>query len=96
MDAVQLARLPLLASLNLTHLLDGEVQGLKAVSVQDRPYVPIVFFAFRIMVGVGLALLATAVTGLVLRLRHRLCDTRWFQVVAIAVTPLGFLGVLAG
>ncbi len=88
--------IPNLASVYLTHSWNGEVQGLKAVPPADRPYVPIVFFAFRTMVGIGIVLLATAITGAVLRWRGRLFDTRWFQMLAIAVTPLGFLAVLAG
>ncbi len=88
--------IPHLASLYLTHSWDGEVQGLKAVPASDRPYVPIVFFAFRIMAGVGLLLLATAITGLVLRIRGRLYETRWFQLAAMAVTPMGFVAVIAG
>ena len=62
----------------------------------DRPYVPIVFFAFRIMVGCGLILLAMAITGGILRWRGRLFTTRWFQFAALATTPLGFVAVLAG
>lgn len=88
--------IPHLASLYLTHSWDGEVQGLKAVPPSDQPNVPVVFFAFRIMVGVGLVLLATAITGFVLRLRHRLYETRWFQLLAMVATPLGFVAVLAG
>jgi cytochrome d ubiquinol oxidase subunit I len=88
--------IPHLASLYLTHSWDGEVQGLKAVPPSDQPNVPVVFFAFRIMVGIAMILLATAITGLILRLRGRLFDTSWFQLLAMAVTPLGFLAVLAG
>lgn len=88
--------IPKVASLYLTHSWDGEVQGLKAVPPEDQPYVPIVFFAFRIMVGIGLVLLVTAVAGAVLRMRRRLYDTRWFQFLAMATTPLGFIAVLAG
>jgi len=88
--------IPGLASLYLTHSWDGEVQGLKAVPEGDRPEVPIVFFAFRIMVGVGMILLGTAVTGAVLRWRGRFYDTRWFQFLAMATVPLGFIAVLAG
>ena len=88
--------IPHIASLYLTHSWNGEVQGLKAVPRDDRPYVPIVFFAFRIMVGIGIILLTTAITGAVLRWRGRLYETRWFQLLAMAVTPLGFLAVLAG
>jgi cytochrome d ubiquinol oxidase subunit I len=88
--------IPRLASLYLTHSWDGEIQGLKAVAQADQPYVPLVFFAFRIMVGVGLILLAIAVTGAFLRWHGRLYDTAWFQKVAMAATPLGFVAVLAG
>lgn len=88
--------IPHLASLYLTHSWDGEVTGLKSVAPADQPNVPIVFFAFRIMVGIGVVLLITAVTGLVLRFRHRLFDTQWFLALSMAVTPLGFVAVLAG
>jgi len=88
--------IPHLASLYLTHSWDGEVEGLKSVPPEDRPYVPIVFFAFRIMVGVGLLLLAAAVTAAILRWRGDLYRARWFHVAAVAVSPLGFVGVLAG
>src|SRR4029453_13979979 len=49
---------PLLGSLILTHSLDGEVKGLKDFKLEDRPPVAIPFFAFRIMVGIGLLLRA--------------------------------------
>jgi cytochrome bd ubiquinol oxidase subunit I len=88
--------IPHVGSLYLTHSWNGYVQGLKAVPASDRPYVPIVFFAFRIMVGVGLTLLTVAVTGAVLRWRGRLFTTRWFQLACMAVMPLGFVAVLAG
>ena len=88
--------IPHLASLYLTHSWDGQVQGLKAVTPADQPYVPVVFFAFRLMAGIGVVLLATALTGFVLRLRGRLFTARWFQILTMATTPLGFLAVLAG
>jgi cytochrome d ubiquinol oxidase subunit I len=88
--------IPHLGSLYLTHSWNGYVQGLKAVPAADRPYVPIVFFAFRVMVGIGLLLLTTAVTGLVLRWRGRLFTSNWFHLVNLAAVPLGFIAVLAG
>lgn len=89
-------KIPKLASLYLTHSWNGEVEGLKAVPPVDWPNVPLVFFAFRVMVGVALVLLATAAAGALLRWRGQLYTTRWFQFVAMAVTPLGFVAVLAG
>ncbi len=87
---------PHVASLYLTHSWNGEVRGLDAVPRSDWPNVPIVFFAFRIMVGIGVVLLATAVTGAVLRLRGRLYTSRWFHLLAMGTAPLGFVAVLAG
>ncbi|TIP33384.1 MAG: cytochrome ubiquinol oxidase subunit I, partial [Mesorhizobium sp.] len=81
--------IPHIASVYLTH-------SWKAVPSADRPYVPLVFFAFRIMVGCGLLLLAMAMTGGILRWRGRLFTTRWFQLAAMATTPLGFVAVIAG
>ena len=88
--------IPHLASVYLTHSWNGYVQGLKAVPAVDRPYVPIVFFAFRVMVAIGIALLGVATTGAVLRWRGRLYTTRWFQLVSMTTMPLGFVAVLAG
>ena len=87
---------PNLASVYLTHSWNGEIQGLKAVPPADRPYVPIVFFAFRTMVGIGIVLLATAVTGAVLRRRGRLFDTRWFLQIVSQTWWVGFVAVIAG
>ena len=88
--------IPHVGSLYLTHSWNGYVQGLKAVPAADRPYVPIVFFAFRVMAGIGMLLLTVAVTGAVLRWRGRLFAARWFHYVCMAVVPLGFMAVLAG
>jgi cytochrome d ubiquinol oxidase subunit I len=87
---------PHLGSVYLTHSWNGEVQGLTAVPRDDWPNVPVVFFAFRIMAGVGVLLLTTAIIGAVLRWRGRLYDTRLFQLLTMATTPLGFIAVLAG
>jgi len=88
--------LPELGSLLLTHRTDGVVPGLKSVPREDRPNVPIVFFAFRIMVGCGLILIAIAWVGLWLRWRGRLYDTAWFSFVCAFASPLGFIAILAG
>ena len=53
---------PQLASLVLTHELDGEVQGLDAFAGQHPPVAPI-FFSFRVMVGMGLLMLAVSWTA---------------------------------
>ncbi len=88
--------IPQLSSLILTHDPRGEVKGLKEWPPDERPPVAWVFWSFRIMVGVGIMMIATGVIGLVLYLRKRLFDTKWFQVWCMALTPGGFIAVLAG
>jgi cytochrome bd ubiquinol oxidase subunit I len=88
--------IPHLGSLILAHSWNGEVLGLKEVPPKNRPYVPIVFFAFRAMVGIGLILLLLVTIGGYLRWRRRLFTARWFHISLIAASPLGFLAILSG
>ncbi|WP_448189743.1 cytochrome ubiquinol oxidase subunit I [Azospirillum sp. sgz301742] len=88
--------IPRLGSLILTHSLDGEVKGLKEVPPQDRPPVGIVFFAFRLMVALGVLFVGVAALGLVLRWSGGLYRRRWFLRLCVAVSPLGFVALLAG
>ncbi|MGH6921512.1 MAG: cytochrome ubiquinol oxidase subunit I, partial [Geminicoccaceae bacterium] len=88
--------IPKLGSWILTHDLDGEVRGLKAWPPQDRPYAPIVFWSFRIMVGLGLLMALFGIAGLWLRWRKRLYQATWFQRAALVMGPSGFIAVLAG
>ena len=88
--------IPKLSSLILTHSFDGEVKGLKAWLRQDWPPVAPVFFAFRMMVGIGILMALTGLIALILYFRKRLFDTRWFQLWCMAMTPAGFLAVVSG
>lgn len=87
---------PVLGSLVLTHDPNGTVRGLKDWPAEDRPPVAIPFFAFRIMVGIGLLMLALVVVSWWLRARRRLFDAGWFLLSCQVASPLGFLAVLAG
>jgi cytochrome d ubiquinol oxidase subunit I len=88
--------IPKLSSLILTHDLDGEVKGLKEWPRDERPPVALVFWTFRIMVGIGMLMIATGVIAIVLYFKKRLFDTRWFQLWCMALTPTGFIAVTAG
>ena len=88
--------IPKLSSLILTHEFDGEVKGLKEWPKEERPPVAWVFWSFRIMIGIGMLMIATGLLALVLYFRKRLFDTTWFQYWCMALTPAGFIAVLAG
>jgi len=88
--------IPALASIYLTHDIDGVVQGMKAFPREDRPPVIPVFFAFRVMVGIGVLMLGVVVWSWWLRARKRLFDSRPFLAACQAMLPLGFVAVIAG
>ncbi|MGC2415098.1 MAG: cytochrome ubiquinol oxidase subunit I [Stellaceae bacterium] len=88
--------IPYLGSLVLTHSLTGTVRGLKEWSPSDRPPVAIVFWSFRVMVGIGLLMLGIVIVGNWLRWRGRLYDMRWFLVTCEWSLPSGFVAVIAG
>lgn len=88
--------IPGLSSIILTHEWEGEVPGLKQFPPDERPPVAIVFWTFRVMVAIGLLMLAVAVTHLVVRWRGRLWDSRWFLWLLVACTPIGFVAILMG
>jgi cytochrome d ubiquinol oxidase subunit I len=88
--------IPKLGSLILTHDLDGEVRGLKSWPPQDRPSAPIVFWSFRVMVGIGFLMALFGLAGVWLRWQGALYESGWFQRCAVVLGPSGFVAVLAG
>jgi cytochrome d ubiquinol oxidase subunit I len=88
--------IPHMASLILTHRYDGEVKGLKSWPKEDRPPVIWVFFAFRVMVGLGLLMVAIGLASAVQYFRGRLFETRWLQGWWIVMMPSGFIALLSG
>ncbi len=88
--------IPKASSLILKHSLDAPLKGLDTVDRKDWPPVAIVFWAFRIMVGMGTLMLLLAVWSLWARVRHRLYDWHLLHRFAIAMGPAGFVAVIAG
>src|SRR5262249_39395524 len=70
--------------------------GLESFPPERRPPVLIPFFGFRIMVGMGLIMLAVSWFGTFLRLRGRLETTRWFLWGTFLAFPTGFVAILTG
>ncbi len=89
-------QIPHLTSLILTHHYNGEVKGLKSFKKENRPPVAVVFWAFRIMVGLGLLMILLSVTSAIQYMRGKLFDNPVMQAWWMLMMPSGFLAVLAG
>lgn len=88
--------IPKLSSLILKHSLDAPLDGLDTVPEELHPPVPVVFWSFRVMIGIGFAMLGLGLWGLICRWRGTFYRNDWLHRAAIAMGPAGFVAVLAG
>jgi cytochrome d ubiquinol oxidase subunit I len=88
--------IPRVGSLYLTHDLSGTIAALDEFPTQDIPPVAPVFFAFRLMVGLGVLMLGQGVISLLLRRRQRLYTARWWLWSCALMTPAGLVAMLSG
>lgn len=88
--------IPKLGSLILTHDWNGRVEGLKAWPREERPNALILFWSFRVMVAIGLAMAALGFWALWLRWRRHLYDQPLIHRAAVVMGPSGIIAVLAG
>jgi cytochrome d ubiquinol oxidase subunit I len=86
-------KIPKLASLILTHELDGEIRGLN--DFEHHPPVAPVFWSFRVMVGTGMLMLAVSWLG-VWQLKRRGEPARWLLRVLVSMSFAGWVATLAG
>jgi cytochrome d ubiquinol oxidase subunit I len=90
--------IPQLASLYLTHDIHGEVKGLNEFNGKHPPVAP-VFWAFRVMVGVGLLMLAVGWLG-AWQMRKKSGTAGavqpWLARILVAMTFAGWVATLAG
>ncbi|MDR3487918.1 MAG: cytochrome ubiquinol oxidase subunit I [Bradyrhizobium sp.] len=87
---------PKLSSLILKHSLDAPLAGLDTVPRENWPPVPITFWSFRIMVGLGFLIMGLGLLSLWSRWRGTLYEFRPLHLFAMAMGPAGFIAVLAG
>ena len=88
---------PHLGSLILTHTWDGQFPGLKEFPPEDRPNATVVFWTFRIMVGLGLLMIALGLWGAVAALARARCTNRARSCASRCVMgPAGLIAILAG
>jgi cytochrome d ubiquinol oxidase subunit I len=88
--------IPHMGSLILTHSWSGQFRGLKSFPPQDRPNSSIVFWSFRVMVGLGLLMIALGLWSLLARWRGRLYGSRALLRFAVLMGPAGLVAILAG
>ena len=88
--------IPRAGSLLLTHTWDGTIPALKDFPRADRPNSTIVFWTFRVMVGIGVLTILLALVGLLLRRREGIYRNRLFLRAVLAMGPLGLVAILAG
>ncbi len=87
---------PHLGSLVLTHSWNGQVPGLDDFPPQDRPDSTVIFWTFRLMVGLGFLMLGLGLWSGWLRWRHEFFVTRPFLWLALVMGPAGLIAILSG
>ncbi|ETW14733.1 quinol oxidase subunit i transmembrane protein [Roseivivax marinus] len=75
---------------------NASMEGLDTVPEAEQPPVGIVFWSFRIMVGIGFLMMGLGFWSLLSRFRGRLYDDRWLQRAALVMGPSGLVAVIAG
>ncbi len=88
--------IPNLASIILTHSADGVVPGITEVAPEEQPPVAIVFWSFRIMVGIGFAMIAVGLWALFLRIKGQLYEPGRFHRFLPIMIAAPFIAVVAG
>ena len=88
--------IPNLSSLILTHEWRGQYPGLKEFAREDRPNATIVFWTFRVMVGLGMLMLVLALWSAWSHWRRRAYESRALLRFALLMGPSGLIALLAG
>jgi cytochrome d ubiquinol oxidase subunit I len=88
--------IPKAGSLILAHDINAQLDGLDTIPADRQPPVGIIFWSFRIMVGLGFAMLGLGLWSLVARFRGKLHDWKWLHRAALVMGPTGIIAVLAG
>ena len=88
--------IPHLGSLLLEHDWNAPMRGLDAVPREDQPPAAIIFWSFRIMVGLGFLMFGLGLWSMLARWRKKLHDWTWLHRLALVMGPSGFVAVIAG
>lgn len=88
--------IPRLGSIILTHSLDKQFPGLKSYAPSDRPNATVVFWTFRVMVGLGFLMITMGFWSLWGRYRRTLFQSRPLLRLALFMGPMGLVAIIAG
>src|SRR6476659_838826 len=88
--------IPKMGSLILKHYQNATLAGLHTVPRENWPPVPITFWSFRTMVGLGFLIMGLGLFSLLMRLRGKLYETRLLHLFAVTMGPAGFILFLDG
>jgi cytochrome bd ubiquinol oxidase subunit I len=88
--------IPKLSSLILAHDLNAPLAGLNTIDRRDWPPVAIIFWSFRVMVALGMAILGLGLFSLWARMRGKLYEWSVLHRLAVMMGPAGFIAVIAG
>ncbi|WP_139808001.1 cytochrome ubiquinol oxidase subunit I, partial [Pantoea wallisii] len=88
--------IPAIGSLYLRHNLHGHIKSLSEFAPDTLPPVLPVFFAFRLMVGLGLLMLLVSIIANVQRWRGKLLISKRLLTLLTCLSPVGFIALLAG
>uniref|UniRef100_UPI003340B38D cytochrome ubiquinol oxidase subunit I n=1 Tax=Sphingomonas sp. TaxID=28214 RepID=UPI003340B38D len=89
-------QIPKLSSLILKHDLNAPLAGLDTIAQDKQPPVAILFWSFRVMVGLGFAIFGLGLWSLFARWRGKLYDWPWLHRAGVLMGPAGFVAVIAG
>ena len=95
-ETLHAVSIPHLGSLILTHTWNGQFRGLKDFPARDRPNSTIVFWTFRVMVGLGVLMITLGLWSAWARWRKRLYTLRPLLWMALLMGPAGLVAILAG
>lgn len=88
--------IPKASSLILKHDMNAPLAGLDTIARDKQPPVAIIFWSFRVMVGLGLAMFGLGIWSLIARATGTLYSARWLHRAGVLMGPAGFVAVIAG
>ena len=88
--------IPKLSSLILKHDINAPMAGLDTIPKENQPPVGVVFWSFRVMVGLGMLMAGLGLLSLYARARGKLYTWTGLHRFALVMAPSGLIAVLAG